>query len=298
MTNRREFITGAALAAGALATEGCQPLLGKTSFYGPTIRDRLWMWGHHPDVVSSGKNGFKPGQVKIDQAAACKLMGIPNNCVIRWGNLPKHPWGNYFDQFRDLKRFSFGIADGAVGTTPEKMKIVFEELQPKYPNLTGCFLDDFFINKRLYMEPDVLAKVADKVHAHNLRLSVVLYSDQLGMKPEFKRHVALCDETSCWFWKGDNIVTMADNVKRCREFIGPDKDLLLGLYMWDFSCGRAIPAQKMELQLETARKFLADGTVSGLIFHPSFAADLDLPSVKLSKEWIAAHGEERWGTEI
>ena len=128
MTNRREFITGAALAAGALATGGCQSLLGKTSFYGPTIRDRLWMWGHHPDVVSSGKNGFKPGQVKIDQAAACKLMGIPNNCVIRWGNLPKHPWGNYFDQFRDLKRFSFGIADGAAGTTPEKMKIVFEEL--------------------------------------------------------------------------------------------------------------------------------------------------------------------------
>lgn len=298
MTNRREFIAGAALAAGALATGGCQSLLGKTSFYGPTIRDRLWMWGHHPDVVSSGKNGFKPGQVKIDQAAACKLMGIPNNCVIRWGNLPKHPWGNYFDQFRDLKRFSFGIADGAAGTTPEKMKIVFEELQPKYPNLTGCFLDDFFINKRLYMEPDVLAKVADEVHAHNLRLSVVLYSDQLGLKPEFKRHVALCDETSCWFWKGDNIVTMADNVKRCREFIGPDKDLLLGLYMWDFSCGRAISAQKMETQLETARKFLADGTVSGLIFHPSFAADLDLPSVKLSKEWIVAHGEERWGTEI
>ena len=148
------------------------------------------------------------------------------------------------------------------------------------------------------MEPDVLAKVADEVHAHNLRLSVVLYSDQQGMKPEFRRHVALCDETSCWFWKGDNIVTMADNVKRCREFIGPDKDLLLGLYMWDFSCGQAISAQKMETQLETARKFLADGTVSGLIFHPSFAADLDLPSVRLSKEWIAAHGEERWGSDL
>ena len=224
MINRREFI---AQASALTALSACTSLPGKKEFYGPTIRDRLWMWGHHPDVVSSGKNGFKPGQIKIDQAEACKLMGIPNNCVIRWGNLPKHPWGNYFDQFKSLKRFSFGIADGSVGTIDQKMEIVFNELLPKYPNLTGCFLDDFFINERFYMEPDALAKVADKVHAHNLRLSVVLYSDQAGFKPEFKRHVALCDETSCWFWKGDNIATMADNVKRCREFIGNEKDLHL-----------------------------------------------------------------------
>lgn len=289
-TSRREFIAGAA-AAVALPSVAA----AKEPFYGPAIRDRLWMWGHHPDVVSSGRNGFKPGQVKIDQAAACRMMGIPNNCVIRWGNLPRHPWGDYFEQFRGLKRFSFGIADGSAGTTGEKMKIAFEELRPRYPNMTGCYLDDFFINKRLYMEPDELAKVADAVHAHNLRLSVVLYSDQQGMKPEYKRHVALCDETSVWFWKGDNIATMSDNVKRCREFIGPDKDLLLGLYMWDFSCGQPISAKRMETQLGVARGFLADRTVSGLIFHPSFAADLDLPSVNLSKQWIKQHGEEVWG---
>jgi hypothetical protein len=292
MINRREFI---AQASALTALSACASLPGKKEFYGPTIRDRLWMWGHHPDVVSSGKNGFKPGQVKVDQAEACKLMGIPNNCVIRWGNLPKHPWGNYFDQFKSLKRFSFGIADGSVGTIDQKMEIVFNELLPKYTNLTGCFLDDFFINERFYMEPHALAKVADKVHAHNLRLSVVLYSDQAGFKPEFKRHVALCDETSCWFWKGDNIATMADNVKRCREFIGNEKDLLLGLYMWDFSCGQPISAKKMETQLNVARKFLADRTVTGLIFHPTFVADLNLDSVRLSKEWIKHYGEALWG---
>lgn len=290
MTSRRDFIAGASALAALPSLAAA-----KKPFYGPTIRDRLWMWGHHPDVVSAGKNGFKPGQVKIDQAAACKLMGIPNDCVIRWGNMPRHPWGDYFEQFRDLKRFSFGIADGSAGTVYDKMKIAFEELQPKFPNMTGCFLDDFFINKRLYMEPDELANVADAVHARKLRLSVVLYCDQQGFKQEFKKHVALCDETSMWVWKGDNIATISDNVRRCREFIGPDKDLLLGLYMWDFSCGQPISAVKMAKQLEAARGFLADKTVTGLIFHPSFAADLKLPSVEMSRRWIQEHGESLWG---
>ena len=89
---------------------------------------------------------------------------------------------------------------------------------------------------------------------------------------------------------------MADRVKRCREFIGPEKDLLLGLYMWDFTCGEPVAADKMERQLSFARKFLADRTVTGLIFHPSFAAALNVPSVRLSREWIAACGDDLWGS--
>ena len=293
--NRREFLKSAAASVGAMAVGGLDADDGKPSFYGPTIRDRLWMWGHHPDSVSAGRNGFKPGQVSIDQAAACQLMGIPNDCVIRWCNLPRHPWGDYFEQFRKLKRFSFGIADGADGSVQDKMKIAFEELQPNYPNLTGCFLDDFFINKRLYMEPDQLRKVAADVHARGLRLSVVLYADQKGIQPEFKPHVDLCDEISFWFWRGDSLGTMEANVRKCRDFIGEGKDLLLGLYMWDFSCSQAMSEARMGSQLDVARRLLADRTVSGLIFHPSFVADLDLPSVRLAKRWIKEYGESRWG---
>jgi len=35
--------------------------------------------------------------------------------------------------------------------------------------------------------------------------------------------------------------------------------------------------------------------VPGLIFHPSFAAALDVPAVKLAREWIAAYADDRWG---
>ena len=303
--NRREFL-GISAAAGASAVlGGCKSLLGETSFYGPTIRDRLWMWGHHIDCAAQAascagankKDGFAwPGRT-VDQAEGCRLMGIPNNCVIRWCNLPKYPWGNYFDQFKDMKRISFGIHDGGAESIDEKMRIAFEELQPRYPNLTGCFLDDYFLSSKKDYVPDLrkLSEISDAVHAHNLRLSVVAYADQVGIKPAFKPHFDLVDEVSFWFWKGDSIPTMMDRVRACRDFIGPDKDLLLGLYMWDFSVAASIPADLMRQQLECARKLLADRTINGLLFHPTFAAALDVPAVNLSKEWIAEHGEKQWG---
>ena len=294
MTTRRSFIADAALATGALVVGGCATPFGKSSFYGPTIRDRLWMWGHHKDSTLAMKSW--KGRPSVDQAEGCKMMGIPNNCVVRWRNLPKYPWGDYFEQFRALKRFTFSITDGAAGGVRTKMKLAFEELQPKYPNLTGCFLDDYFINDKLHQSKADLVKIAHEVHEHNLRLSVVLYADQGGVKESVREELSLCDETSFWFWRSANIHTMGDLVKRCREAIGPEKDLLLGLYMWDFSCGQPVSGERMEMQLNFARKFLADRTVTGLIFHPSFAAALDEDAVRLSKEWIRSYGEDIWGT--
>lgn len=290
---RREFIKGLA-AAGAGAT-GCRSLCGG-SFYGATIRDRLWMWGHHPDMSSRAvaKGATWPGPA-VDQAEGCRLMGIPNDCVIRWGNKPAYPWGDYFEQFKSLKRISFGIADASKGTIRDKMKLAFDVLQPTMPNLTGCFLDDFFRPADIGQKGILLREVSDEVHAHGLRLSVVLYSDQDGFKDEYKRDLEFCDETSLWFWRSASIDTMGDRVKSCREFIGPDKDLLLGLYMWDFDAQAPVSAARMEQQLAFARRFLADKTVTGLIFHPSFAAALDVPAVKIAKTWIASCGDDLWG---
>ena len=62
MTSRREFIEGAALAAAGTLAAGCRATLReeKSAFYGPTIRDRLWMWGHHADMAhKSVKKGAK-----------------------------------------------------------------------------------------------------------------------------------------------------------------------------------------------------------------------------------------------
>ena len=304
MTSRRDFITETALAAGALAG-GCAsleeaPKEASGSFYGPTIRDRLWMWGHHSQMCHKSGFGKKwPGKKwegpTVEQAEGCKLMGIPNDCFIRWGNMPAHPWGDYINQFRKLKRFAFGITDGGNGTVWDKLDWAIGEIKPAFPNFTGGFLDDFFAVKKLTQTTDAVGKIADRLHENGLRLSIVVYSDQDGIKPEFKPYLDLCDETSFWCWHSANLAKHEDAVRRMREFIGARKSLLMGVYMWDYTLAEPVPADRMEMQLAFASKLLSDRTIDGLIFHPTYSAALDVPSVNLAKRWIRENGERNWG---
>ena len=80
-----------------------------------------------------------------------------------------------------------------------------------------------------------------------------------------------------------------------RDFIGPEKSLLMGVYMWDYTLGQPVPADRMEMQLAFALRLLREKVVTGLIFHPTYSAALDVPSVNLAKRWIRAHGEDIWG---
>lgn len=298
-TTRREFLGGIAAASGLAAAGGCCSLMGGSSFYGPTIRDRLWMWGHHSQMCHS--SGFKKGSGRkwegptVEQAEGCKLMGIPNNCFIRWGNKPAHPWGDYINQFHQVKRFSFGITDGGNGTVWDKLDWAINEIKPAFPNFTGGFLDDFFAVKKFTQTGDAVRKIADRLHENDLRLSIVVYSDQDGIKPEYKQYLDICDETSFWCWHSKNLGKHEDAVRRMRDFIGPEKSLLMGVYMWDYTLGEPVPADRMEMQLEFARRLLREKIITGLIFHPTYSAALDVPAVNLAKQWIRAHGEDTWG---
>lgn len=294
--DRRDFIKGSAALASMAAAGGCLSAAGEKPFYGPTVRDRLWMWGHHPDMCKESNfikktKGWKWPGPSVDQAEGCRMMGIPNNCVIRWGNKPVHPWGDYFEQFRSLKRFTFGITDGGNGTVWDKLDWAINELKPAFPNFTGGFLDDFFAVKSLTQTEDSVKKIADRLHENDLRLSIVVYSDQDGIKPEFKNYLDLCDETSFWCWASANLVKHEGMVRKMRDFIGGKKDLLMGVYMWDYTLGEPVAADRMEMQLAFAGKLLREKVITGLIFHPSYAAALDAPAVKLAKEWIRENGE-------
>lgn len=292
---RRDFIKGAA-AFSALATGGCLTGDAKKPFYGPTIRDRLWMWGHHPDMCTESNFDLKNKSWKwkgpsVDQAEGCRMMGIPNNCVIRWGNKPAYPWGDYFEQFRSLKRFTFGITDDSKGTVWDKLDLAINELKPAFPNFTGGFLDDFFAVKSLTQTEETVRKIADRLHGNDLRLSIVVYSDQDGIKPDYKKYLDLCDETSFWCWRSKNLGKHEEMVRRMRDFIGCEKSLLMGVYMWDYTLGAPVSPQLMEMQLEFAGRLLREKVISGLIFHPSYSAALDVPAVNLAKKWIRKNGE-------
>ena len=65
--------------------------------------------------------------------------------------------------------------------------------------------------------------------------------------------------------------------------------------MWDYTLGEPVSGERMEMQLEFALRLLREKVVTGLVFHPTYSAALDVPSVNLAKQWIRAHGEDLWG---
>ena len=84
-------------------------------------------------------------------------------------------------------------------------------------------------------------------------------------------------------------------VRRMRDFIGPEKSLLMGVYMWDYTLGEPVSGERMEMQLEFALRLLREEVVTGLIFHPTYSAALDVPAVILAKQWIRTYGDTLWG---
>ena len=114
--------------------------------------------------------------------------------------------------------------------------------------------------------------------------------------PDYCIYLDMCDETSFWCWHSKNLGQHEDAVRRMRDFIGPEKSLLMGVYMWDYTLGQPVPADRMEMQLAFARRLLREKVVTGLIFHPTYSAALDVPAVNLAKKWIRTHGEDIWGT--
>ena len=260
--------------------------------YGPTIGDRLWMWGHHAKSVSDGVSGIPPGP-EVDMAEACRRMAIPGCAVVRWRNMPTaEEVPAYMRQFDGFRRVAFSVTDGAKGTFEEKVALGLD-LAGKMPNLSMFFLDDFFVYSCGLTQPvEAIRALRGRLAPLGVKLAVVLYADQDGVRPELKDYLDLCDEISFWFWHGRNVTGIESEVAKLRELVGPDKTVLLGQYMWDFGDGRPMPPDLMRLQLDASLRLLRSGGVQGLVFHCTPIVGRGLEAVDVSREWIAQHAAE------
>lgn len=301
--NRRQFLAGSVSFAGAAAfLEGCRsPFCGSCERvpYGGTIGDRLWMWGHHRDSLKSLKGGKEqynlPYDTRIDMAAACKEMGIPGCFVVRWLNLPtKAELPEYMKQFRNTKRVGFSITDSAAESFEEKVRLGFEYAD-KMPNLTSLVMDDFWSGASKGADIRKIARVREGTSARNMKLGVVLYSDQNGVKGEFKDVLDLCDEVTFWFWHGKNVGTIETQVAKLKDLVGEDKPILLGQYMYDFGGKKPMSGADMERQLGATSRLLSQKAIYGVIFHCTPLVDMNLDAVNVSRAWIRENAAKRWG---
>lgn len=300
---RREFLAATAMTGAVALTGICKEQTSKAERipYGPTIGDRLWMWGHHALSFASMKGsneGYNlPYDRRIDMAAACKSMDIPGCFVVRWRNLPtKAELPEYMKQFAETKRIGFSITDSAKESFDEKVRLGLEYAD-KMPNLTTLIMDDYWSNAAYRQKKDRLLKVKREVAVRGLKLGVVLYADANGVKPEFKEVLDLCDEITFWFWNGKNVSGIEEQVGKLRAVVGREKSVLLGQYMWDFGGKQPMSAERMENQLAQTSRLLASKAISGIIFHCTPLVDMNLEAVNISRRWIQENRALRVGDD-
>ena len=298
LVGRRDFIAagaGALLAAGvpAAARGGVRrPDAGVVAPpYEDVVRDRLWMWGHGGAAFDKPRHTYEiPPAPPVEMNEACRYLGIPNVCVCRYVGLPEaKDCAAYLKTFTDIKRIAISIVDGAGGSWREKYELA-KALRRENPNLGTVWLDDFFRPHQM-SRPDDIRAFRRELDADGFKLACVIYPDQDGVKPEFKGVLDLCDQVSAWFWQAKNIPSMKESIRKLRDLVGPEKAILMGIYMWDFGGKRPVPDDLMRRQLETGRELMAARQLSGLVFHPTSLVSRKLPSVEIARRWIAENGD-------
>ena len=271
--------------------------------YGPSFRDRLWMWGHHKEfTLRRRKDGtpscrFLPCQEGMDMAEACRYMGIPNCCVVLY-TPQNHVLEDFVSQFSDMKRVAWSIGETDVGTLRERIDRVYKASE-SVPGLRTMYLDDYFVKKMgCTWEIPQLKSVKEEISARGYKLACVLYSDQDGLKEEFLPHIAECDEVSYWFWRQANLDGLEKSVRDCRAFIGEEKSLLLGVYMYEFAGDtKLMPPELMRRQLDVAERLMSDATIDGIIFHCTPICNSGAEAIAISRDWISRHGDDVWGAK-
>jgi hypothetical protein len=259
------------------------------------VGDRLFLWGHSAGVYNSTyTKNFKPS--KIEPVDATDTMGLRNMYFIRCDNNPPLPFTEYYAPFKKLNQVLWSLT-GAAGVTSQEEREAAFQLAAANRNLTGFIMDDFFhgdattadvdLPMPASLSPEELRNLRGRlvIDDRRLRLSVVVYTTQISSRA--KHHLQYVDEITLWTWQPKDLMHLEENLAKL-ESIAPEKNVVLGCYIFDFS-GNAAPlaVEQMKHQVELGYRWLQQGRIQGMIFLASPICDLDLEAVDFTRKWIA-----------
>ena len=288
---RRDFVKVAATCSAGAAT--AIPIEGRESMASPrSVRDRFWLWGH---AAGSHDRGWGLEQAsRITPVEAAFYMSIPNVIMVRYEGRPKPPFRQYALPFRALRQIVWSVL-GAGGATDQSEREEVLSMASITPNLSGVMMDDFFNSEG---DSHVAALTTDELRRFQNRLKqgrrqldlwVVLYDHQLDAP--VSAHLEHCDVVTFWTWEARNLTNLESNFEKM-ERLTPDKQRVLGCYMWNYGEREAMATTTMARQCEKGLEWLRQGRINGMIFLASCICDLELESVEWTRRWIREVGEE------
>lgn len=144
---------------------------------------------------------------------------------------------------------------------------------------------------RASLTPEQLHELRKRliIGGRRIPLHVVVYSH--AIIPRAVHHLRHVDAITLWTWDPNELRNLEQNLTRLEE-LAPDKDIVLGCYMYDFGKRKPLPVELMKQQTELGYGWLRQGRIKGMIFLASPICDLGLESVEWTRQWIRRVGDE------
>lgn len=246
------------------------------------IRDALWLWGTRPNALQG--YGFPTSRMTVAQA----LSELGLDQVMMCGLLP--PGEDEYLPVHRCRRilWEMSFEDGFGFEAPLQP---IARLHRSHPNVAGVLLDDFSTTEiKKGAKPELLARMR-RYMPDSLGLWLVIYSMSLDI-PNLDRYLRHADGVSFWVWDPRDLEDLPEYVSRCNE-LSAGKPMILGLYLYDFSCNRPLSLENMERQVLAGVELLRKGECVGLCFLGSSVLDIGLETVDWTKRWVKAHGGDR-----
>ena len=285
--------------------------------YGETLRDRSWMWGHQSWQVD-GKHaklfGLDVAKCDYPMVDGARSFGLENLNVIRW-DMPDR---GFRDSLKGMKRLTWPLSgcEGEAHTTYAELGDWTFAVAEEMENVTGFELDDYFIPKdrtptlvrtptgcrpacpaRFSYEELLALKRRMREFRRPLELRLVVYDDLFRMREDPRDllpAIEAVDAVTYWIWKADDLPKLKACFADYRK-IAPTKPTYLGVYLWDFGGAREMPVSAVREQLETGLDWFRRGEIEGFVFLCSSICNRPYPAVAFCRDWLARHGDERWG---
>ena len=317
-------------AAGGIAAMSLNPGLagGGEAGGGPakrsTVRDHLWIFtvAAGGDNDSLEKAGVRGGS-RMTPAEGAFYLNVPNLLLIREREQPRLPDGEtwrartefeqYATSFRPLSRVVWSVVGGGghggVAELPHVLR-----LARNYPNICGIYLDDFIVDARRQadgrvagrpaIQPAELKQARERLRGAGrpMDMWVTLYTHEInaarttaspafrGCEPPLAGFLDLFDVLTLWTWNSDELAQLDDNLAALERIAPKKARIALGLYIWDFHNGKAVPPDLMRHQCERGLAWLQEGRIQEMIFLANTVLDVGLSSAEFAREWIAKVG--------
>lgn len=257
------------------------------------FREKMWLWGH--DAGSHDGCGL-PKKSRMTPLEGAMYLGIPNVCRVVYGGKPEPPFEQDALALDCLGKVVWSVIgdssskrnDG--GTDAAEVGIAARS----HPNIIGGITDDFLNPARiaLYSPKDLrgIKRTMTENAGRDMQLWTVIYTTELTETAV--PYLAECGAASLWTWRPGDIGEIRENFAKMRALFGP-KPVLGGCYLWDYSAGREMPEEPLRRQLDFYYGELLSGAIEGVIFCSNNVADIGLKSVRMVREWIAEHKDEK-----